>query len=71
MRSGRCSTAMAEEVRVRTFARLENIYSLGVLAYVYVTRYLRRSRRFRRIAKVLGDNVSEFARKTQCCPHPW
>ena len=53
-----------EKARVRKFKRLENIFSLCMLAYVFATRYLRLSKRFGRIVKVLGDNVSELALKT-------
>jgi len=35
-----------EKVRVRTFKRLENIFSLCVLAYCYVTQCLRKSKGF-------------------------
>ena len=38
-----------EKARVRTFRRLENIFSLCVLAYVYATRFLRASKGFRKL----------------------
>lgn len=53
-----------EKARVRKFRRLENIFSLCMLAYVFATRYLRISKRFRKIVKVLGDNINELALKT-------
>jgi len=53
-----------EDARVRRFRRLENIFGLCVLAYVFMIRFLRNSRRFKKIVKVLGDNVETLAFKT-------
>ena len=53
-----------EGARVRTFGRLRNIFALCVLAYVFATRFLRRSRGFRRILKVLSDNLGAVSAKT-------
>ena len=40
-----------EKARVRTFKRLENIFSLCVLAYVCATQLLRRTKGFRKNVK--------------------
>ena len=53
-----------EKARVRTFRRLENIFSLCVLAYVYATRFLRASKGFRKILKFLSDNMATISTKT-------
>ncbi len=53
-----------EKARVRTFKRLENIFSLCVLAYVYATQYLRRTKGFRRILKFIADNLGIVSSKT-------
>ena len=53
-----------EKVRVRTFKRLENIFSLCVLAYVYATQFLRRTKGFKRILKFLADNLGTVSSKT-------
>ena len=45
-----------EDARVRKFKRLVNIFDLCFLSYVFMIRYLRSSRRFKRIAKVFSDN---------------
>ena len=52
-----------EDARVRTFKRLENIFALCVMAYVFMTKYLRGSKRFKKIIKLLGDNVETLAFK--------
>lgn len=52
-----------EDARVRTFKRLENIFALCVMAYVFMTKYLRGSKRFKKIVKLLGDNVETLAFK--------
>ena len=39
----------------RTFKRLENIFTLCVMAYVFMTKYLRGSKRFKKIVKLLGE----------------
>ena len=41
-----------EKLRVRTFRRLKNVFSLCVVAYLFVTRYLRASSRFRGLVKI-------------------
>ena len=53
-----------EKARVRTFRRLENIFSLCVLAYVYATRFLRKTKGFKRILKFLADNLGTVSSKT-------
>ena len=53
-----------EEARVRKFRRLVNIFDLCILAYVFMIRFLRDSKRFRKIVKVLGDNVETLAFRT-------
>ena len=53
-----------EKVRVRTFKRLENIFSLCVLAYVYATQFLRRTKGFKKILKFLADNLGTVSSKT-------
>lgn len=53
-----------EKARVRTFRRLENIFSLCVLAYVYATRFLRRAKGFKKILKFLSDNLEAVSMKT-------
>ena len=53
-----------EKARVRTFRRLENIFSLCVLAYVYATQFLRRTKGFKRILKFLADNLGAVSSKT-------
>ena len=53
-----------EKARVRTFRRLENIFSLCVLAYVYATRFLRNAKGFKRILKFLSDNLETVSTKT-------
>ena len=55
---------MLQNLRVRTFRRLENIFSLCVLAYVYATRFLRASKGFRKILKFLSDNMATISTKT-------
>ena len=53
-----------EKARVRTFRRLENIFSLCVLAYVYATQFLRRTKGFKKILKFLADNLGTVSSKT-------
>jgi len=53
-----------EKARVRTFRRLTNVFSLCILAFVFMTRHLRASRRFRKIVKALNDNVATLILKT-------
>ena len=53
-----------EEARVRIFKRLVNIFVMCILAYVFMTRYLRSVKRFKKIVKLLGDNVETLAFKT-------
>ena len=53
-----------EKARVRTFRRLENIFSLCVLAYVYATRFLRNAKGFKKILKFLADNLETVSTKT-------
>lgn len=53
-----------EKVRVRTFKRLENIFSLCVLAYVYATQFLRKTKGFKKILKFLADNLGTVSSKT-------
>ena len=53
-----------EKARVRTFKRLENIFSLCVLAYVYATQFLRKAKGFKKILKFLSDNLETVSLKT-------
>ena len=53
-----------EKARVRTFKRLENIFSLCVLAYVYATQFLRKTKGFKRILKFIADNLGTVSSKT-------
>ena len=53
-----------EKAHVRTFRRLENIFTLCVLAYVFATRFLRKSRGFKKILKHLSDNLETVSMKT-------
>jgi len=53
-----------EKARVRTFKRLENIFSLCVLAYVYATQSLRKSKGFKKILKFLSDNLEKVSTRT-------
>jgi len=53
-----------EKARVRTFRRLENIFSLCVLAYVWATGHLRSSKGFKRILKALADNLEVVSTRT-------
>ena len=45
-----------EDARVRKFKRLVNIFDLCFLSYVFMIRYLRNSRHFKKIVKVFSDN---------------
>ena len=53
-----------EKLRVRTFRRLKNVFSLCVVAYLFVTRYLRASSRFKGIVKAIRDNCTEQSLRT-------
>lgn len=53
-----------EKLRVRTFRRLRNVFSLCVVAYLFVTRYLRASSRFKGIVKAIRDNCTERSMTT-------
>ena len=53
-----------EKARVRTFKRLENIFSLCVLAYVYATQFLRKTKGFKNILKFIADNLGTVSSKT-------
>ena len=53
-----------EKARVRTFKRLENIFTLCVLAYIYATRFLRKAKGFKNILKHLSDNLETVSTKT-------
>ena len=47
-----------EKLRVRTFRRLKNVFSLCVVAYLFVTRYLRSSSVFvGNILRVPGNRI--------------
>ena len=48
-----------EKLRVRTFRRRRNVFSLCVVAYLFVTRHLRASSRFKCIVKAIRDNCTE------------
>ena len=53
-----------EKARERTFRRLENIFTLCVMAYVYATRFLRKTKGFKMILKCLSDNLETVSTKT-------
>ena len=53
-----------EKARVRTFKRLGNIFSLCVLAYVYATQFLRKTKGFKKILKFIADNLGTVSSKT-------
>ncbi len=53
-----------EKVRVRTFRRLENVFTLCVLAYKFATDRLRKSRGFKKVLKLLSDNVERVSMRT-------
>ena len=53
-----------EKARVRTFRRLETIFSLCVLAYVYATQFLRKTKGFKKILKFIADNLGTVSSKT-------
>ena len=53
-----------EKARVRKFHRLENIFTLCVLAYVYATQFLRKTKGFGKILKFLSDNLETVSMKT-------
>ena len=43
---------------------MRNIFSLSVVAYVFVTRYLRISAEFNKVVKAIRDNCTETSLKT-------
>ena len=53
-----------EKARVRTFRRLENIFALCLLAYVFATDFLRKARGFKKVLKHLSDNLETVSMKT-------
>ena len=53
-----------EKVRVRTFKRLENVFTLCVLAYKFATDRLRKSKGFKKVLKLLSDNVERVSMRT-------
>ena len=53
-----------EKARVRTFRRLENIFALCILAYVFATDALRKSRGYRKVLKFLSDNLGKISERT-------
>ncbi len=53
-----------EKARVRTFRRLENVFSPCVLAYVYATQFLRKTKGFKKILKFIADNLGTVSSKT-------
>ena len=53
-----------EKARVRTFRRLTNIFSLCMLAYVFVTDFLRSARGFKKVLKHLSDNLETVSLRT-------
>ena len=48
----------------RTFRRLRNVFSLCVVAYLFVTRHLRASPRFKCVVKAIRDNCAELSLRT-------
>ena len=53
-----------EKARVRTFKRLNNIFTLCVLAYVFATQFLRKAKGFKKMLKYLSDNLETVSTKT-------
>ena len=53
-----------EKARVRTFRRLENVFSPCILAYVFATDFLRRAKGFRKVLKFLSDNLEAVSLRT-------
>ena len=53
-----------EKARVRTFRRLENIFALCILAYVFATDFLRKAKGFKKVLKHLSDNLEAVSMKT-------
>ena len=53
-----------EKARVRTFRRLENIFTLCMLAYVFATDFLRKASGFKKVLKHLTDNIEAVSMKT-------
>ena len=53
-----------EKIRVRTFKRLENVFTLCVLAYKFATDRLRKSKGFKKVLKLLSDNVERVSMRT-------
>ena len=53
-----------EKVRVRTFLRLENVFSLCILAYVFATDFLKHTTGFKKVLKYLSDNLQVVSMKT-------
>ena len=53
-----------EKARVRTFRRLEDIFALCMLAYVFMIGHVKRSKRFSRIVKALSDSAADIALRT-------
>ena len=49
---------------MRTFRRLENIFTLCILAYVFATDHLRKVAGFGKVLKLLGDNLEAVSTKT-------
>lgn len=46
-----------EDVRVRTFQRLENLFALCYLCHLFMTFHLSTAREYQRIKKIIRDNV--------------
>ena len=53
-----------EKARVRTFRRLENLFALCILAYVFATDALRKSTGYRKVLKFLSDNLEKVSERT-------
>ena len=53
-----------EKARVRTFRRLENIFTLCILAYVFATDHLRKVPGFGKVLKLLSDNLEAVSTRT-------
>lgn len=49
---------------MRTFKRLNNIFTLCVLAYVFATQFLRKAKGFKKMLKYLSDNLETVSTKT-------
>ena len=57
-----------EKARVRTFKRLENLFALCILAYVFATDHLRKVAGFGKVLKLLSDNLAAVSARPHALP---